>query len=119
MSSFAEVFKNLRTSNGLTQDEMANILKISRSSIGMYEHAEREPSFEILESIADYFNVDIDYLIGRKETTEYIPVLGKKALTHSARAMEFISLFNSLPEDKKDDLLRYAKFLLSEESKDS
>lgn len=118
MSSFAEVFKSLRIQSGLTQDEMANILKISRSSVGMYEHAEREPSFELLESIADYFNVDIDYLVGRKETTERIPII-EKAPAHSARAMEFISLFENLPEDKKDALLSYASFLSEQAPKDS
>ena len=37
---------------------MADKLKISRSSVGMYEKGEREPSYELLEAIADFFNVD-------------------------------------------------------------
>ena len=73
---------------------------------------------ELLESIADYFNVDIDYLVGRKETTERIPII-EKAPAHSARAMEFISLFENLPEDKKDALLSYASFLSEQAPKDS
>lgn len=73
--NFPRVFKELRTANKLTQDDMANFLNISRSSVGMYEQGKREPSYEMMEKIADYFNVDIDYLIGRKETTERIPTM--------------------------------------------
>lgn len=73
MGSFASVFKELRTKSGLTQQDMADKLQISRSSIGMYESGEREPSFELLESIADFFNVDMDYLLGRTDKTTLCP----------------------------------------------
>lgn len=65
MGSFAYIFKQLRIENDLTQQEMAEKLNISRSSVGMYESGEREPNFELTEAIADYFNVDIDFLCGR------------------------------------------------------
>ena len=35
----------------------------------MYENGSREPDYETLEAIADYFNVDIDYLLGRTNKT--------------------------------------------------
>lgn len=73
MGTFSNVFKSLRIASGLTQQEMADKLKISRSSIGMYENGEREPSFELLELIADFFNVDMNYLLGNKETSENVP----------------------------------------------
>lgn len=64
MSEFRDVFKSLRLSNNLTQDELAQDLEISRSAVSMYERGEREPDFETLEKIADFFNVDMNYLIG-------------------------------------------------------
>lgn len=73
MGNFAQVFRNLRTKSNLTQQEMADKLNISRSSIGMYEKGEREPSFELLEAIADYFNVDMNYLLGKSELSNHIP----------------------------------------------
>lgn len=69
MSKFNIVLKSLRTNNGMTQDQLAKVLKISRSTIGMYEKGDREPDYETLEAIADYFNVDIDYLLGRTPYT--------------------------------------------------
>ncbi len=73
MGLFANIFKELRTSKGYTQEELAKRLKISRSRIGMYETGAREPDFETLEAIADFFNVDIDYLIGRTNKTTFLP----------------------------------------------
>lgn len=73
MGSFQSVLKSLRTAKGLTQDELAKSLKISRSTIGMYEGGSREPDYETLESIADFFNVDTDYLLGRTNKTTVIP----------------------------------------------
>ena len=73
MGNFQSVLKSLRKAQGLTQEELAKALKISRSTIGMYENGSREPDYETLELIADYFNVDIDYLLGRTNKTTVIP----------------------------------------------
>lgn len=73
MGNFQNVFKLLRTSSGYTQQEIANKLGISRSTIGMYETGAREPDYDTLESIADLFNVDIDYLLGRTSKTTVLP----------------------------------------------
>ena len=73
MGDFQNIFKRLRNSCGLTQAEMAEKLGISRSTIGMYETGAREPDFETLEKIADFFDVDIDYLLGRTDKTTVLP----------------------------------------------
>ena len=73
MGEFKEVLKTLRKANSLTQDQLASDLHITRSRLGMYETGKREPDFETLEAIADYFNVDIDYLMGRTDKTTIIP----------------------------------------------
>ena len=72
MSNFSVRFKALRAEQKLSQQELANILKISKSSVNMYERGEREPSLETLESIADFFHVDLDDLMGREPLPEEI-----------------------------------------------
>jgi len=68
MAKFSDRFRQLRTENGLSQAEMAKQLGcVSKSSVNMYERGEREPSLETLEVIADYFNVDMDYLLGKTD----------------------------------------------------
>lgn len=73
MSQFSAIFKALRTANGYTQEELADKLGINRSRIGMYETGRREPDFETTELIADFFNVDVDYLLGRTSKTTMLP----------------------------------------------
>lgn len=65
---FGDVLKSLRIESHLTQKELSHILGVSESTVGMYERNQREPSFEMLEAIADYFNVDMDFLTGRATT---------------------------------------------------
>lgn len=67
MSKFNERFKYLRNKKDLSQQELADLLGISKSSVNMYERGEREPGLETLELIADFFNVDMDYLLGKSE----------------------------------------------------
>ena len=59
MGDFKNVFKNLRIKAGDTQD-------------GLYENGNREPDFETLEKIADFFNVDMNYLLGSSTKTTVI-----------------------------------------------
>lgn len=70
---FKTVLKNLRVARGLTQSELATRLGLQRSRISMYELGQREPDFETIEAIADFFNVDVDYLLGRTDKTTVLP----------------------------------------------
>ena len=74
MSNFASVMKRLRIERGITQEQLAAMLKVSRSTIGMYETGSREPDFETSEAIADIFNVDMDYLMGRSDVERKHPI---------------------------------------------
>lgn len=61
---FGNILKNLRLSKGIKQSDLAKIINVSTSTIGMYEQGRREPDFNILKKISIYFNVSIDSLIG-------------------------------------------------------
>ena len=75
MATFPERLKSLRTEKGWPQQRLADELKLSKSSINMYERGEREPSFETMEAIADLFNVDMDYLYGRTDIKIAEPIV--------------------------------------------
>lgn len=74
MSSFGDMLGYLRKREKLSQSELAKKIGISRSAIGMYEAGEREPSFEILEALADIFNVNMDTLLGKTYGINSLPV---------------------------------------------
>lgn len=67
MPKFNERLKELRKEAKLSQQEFANRIGISKSSVNMYERGEREPGMDTLEAIADFFNVDMDYLFGNSD----------------------------------------------------
>lgn len=59
--------KELRKEKRLTQLKVAMDLNLSQNTISRYETGEREASYNELIKIADYFNVSIDYLLGRTD----------------------------------------------------
>lgn len=67
--TFIERLKSLRASRHLSQRELADKAGLPRSTISMLESGAREPNTAHLEALADFFNVDIDYLLGRSEKT--------------------------------------------------
>ncbi len=61
--------KTLRENRSLTQMEFAKILNISNTTLSQYEAGNRIPNDEIKLKIADYFNVTVDFLLGRKDNS--------------------------------------------------
>lgn len=64
---FGDIFKNLRNEKKLSQDKVADDLDISQPLIAKWENHQSTPAPEMLDYIADYFNVSVDYLIGRSK----------------------------------------------------
>lgn len=61
--------RELRKENGYTIEQLADMVGISKSTLGYYENDKRMPDIEILARIANVLNVNADYLIGRTNTT--------------------------------------------------
>ena len=59
--------KQLRESHGETQQKMAENLGVSQQTIAGWEKGQRNPSLETLSTLADYFGVSVDYLLGRTD----------------------------------------------------
>lgn len=104
MAQFDKILKMLRNEKNMSQQELADALGISKSSINMYERGERQPNFETLETIADYFNVDIDYLLGRTNKTT-------KIIKPTIIAAHFDG--DEYTEDELDEIKAFAEFVKS------
>ena len=74
MATFAQRLKSLRQETGYLQKEIAAKLSISRSTLGSWESGNRIPELGTAQRLADFFNVSVDYLLGRTDSrTERLP----------------------------------------------
>lgn len=64
---FAERLKELMKEEGLNQVQLAERVGIKQNTISAWLSKKKEPCITSLWLLADYFNVDVDFLIGRKE----------------------------------------------------
>jgi len=70
MFDFAKHFRKLRLSRNLTQKQLAINVGMSEQGIQNYELSLRKPTYDMLIVLADYFDVSIDYLVGRTDKPE-------------------------------------------------
>ena len=71
---FSEKLKKLRRKNGITQEDLAKIIGLDRSSIGKYESSNVLPSPDVLIKMAEIFNVSVDYLIRENKLTTNVDI---------------------------------------------
>lgn len=62
--------KELRKEKNLTQSEIANKLFITQNGYSSYENERTEPNIETLCKLADFYNVSLDYLVGREYSND-------------------------------------------------
>ena len=68
--TFSERLKELRLAKGLTQMQVSQSTGMSLLSYQRYEYGSREPAYNKLLALADYFDVSLDYLVGRTNKPE-------------------------------------------------
>lgn len=94
----------LRKREGLSQYELAERLNFSRGKLSNYEQGSRQPDYETLQQIANFFDVSTDYLLGR--TDDPTPKKEKNSeeiLTDPNLGLWFKEIKNA-PEDKQKEL---------------
>lgn len=70
MVELAKQFKKVRMENHRTQKQAAEALGISEQAYQKYEYGKVVPSALVLIALADYFDVSLDYLVGRSDNPE-------------------------------------------------
>ena len=68
MSIFSENIKALRKRKGLSQAEVAEHLEMTKQGYSLYELGKREPDFNTLKALAEFFNTDIDFLLSEYDS---------------------------------------------------
>lgn len=67
---FCQRLKGLRVSRKLTLEQLGHELGVVKQTVGHWESGIRLPNLETTVTLADYFNVSLDYLVGRSEEPE-------------------------------------------------
>lgn len=89
MATFAERLRELRNEKKMTMKDLADKLSLTEQAISMYERNERRPNFEKLEEIADFFNIDMNYLLGKS--------IIKNSYAHEFREITIDKLIRKIP----------------------
>ncbi|WP_368252047.1 helix-turn-helix domain-containing protein [Enterococcus sp. 2201sp1_2201st1_B8_2201SCRN_220225] len=96
---FGQTLTELRKQKKLTQEEMAKIIGVARTTYSSYEQGRRTPDVDVQNKIADYFNVSLDYLHGRTDDKEKAPTL---VAAH---------LDDNLTEEQLDEVRNFIDFI--------
>lgn len=135
MVTFGKRLKELRRNRQLTQEELGNILKVTNVAVAKWESDNRFPDKDLLIQIADYFNVSIDYLLGRTEHPQgffqeadingnhYEFELDKNVFPNGITREQMMDYIKELEErnkelEKEAELSRKLKKLVSENEED-
>ncbi len=123
MSILSERLKQLREEKELMQKEIASFLNISTSAYGFYEQDKRTPTPDVLSKLADYFNVSVDYLLGKTNTrnssSKYSTPNKKEQKDHDTFLEDAKALFmnGELDEDDKEKIFKDISDLFWESKK--
>ncbi len=89
--NFKDRIKYLRKELGLTQEEFAEKIGFTRTAVSAWEIGRNEPSNNDTIKLADFFDVSLDYLLGRTDIRN-----AEKMLLNSKLNPEFFNYYNNL-----------------------
>lgn len=100
---FADRLKILRRGAKLTQKEFAQAINVAVGTVGMWEIGKREPDFNTTSRIADFFDVSVDYLLGREDPKETPTPVSESGLSEKDKRLA--RWFQSLPPETRKAIL--------------
>lgn len=103
--------KELRMQKGLLQKDLAVILKVAQNTLSYWEQGKFQPDTDTLKKLADYFNVSVDYLLGRTDNPD--------TLDAQLEGVDF-ALYGEvkdLTDEEKEKILEFVKFTKSQRKK--
>ena len=110
---FGDIFKELRIQKNLSQDKISEDLDVSQGLITKWESHQSTPSPEMLDYIADYFDVSTDFLIGRTNDKRYY------SSNSDNRTVNILySKVKDLPEEQQQFILNVTNTIMNQIDKE-
>lgn len=99
---FSQRLKKLREDHGLSTRALGDAVGTSNATISRYETGKRDPDLVLVHTIAQYFNVTIEYLCGDDINSD---------------EESLIKMFSKLSEESKKDAIKYITYLYEKEER--
>ena len=96
--------KELRKQKKLRQQDVADAINCSQAVYSRYENGEREPSKIVLNSLADFYNVSVDYILGRDQEELAPDAITPALLTREERMLQ---MFRQMDEKQQDAFIKW------------
>lgn len=118
-NKFKDRLRDLRKENKLTQEEFANKLGLVRTTVTNYELGRNIPEADILNMIADYFNVTVDYLLGRTNSRNYpSEALGHSLIREDTAEYKIAKDLNTLSPESQEEIKKLIELYKIKEMQD-
>lgn len=104
-----DIIKELRKEWGITQSDLAKIVNVTQDSISLWEMNKRVPDTQYIILLADYFNVTVDYILGRSDDFGNVVVSENNEITPEEK--ELLTLFRSLPNIRRKTVMDSIRFM--------
>lgn len=104
--------KELRIEKGLLQSDIAKIIAKGTRIIGFYETGERDMGTETLAKLSEFFNVSIDYLLGKSD-------IRNSEEKESSWLSEFINNYVPPSEKQKEQIKELIKVIMKDNKKEN
>lgn len=102
---FAQRLRELRSEKGVVQKDVANFLNITTSAYGFYEQGKRVPDTDIMIKLSNYFNVSLDYLLGKTDVRNYTED------SNITIALNSDTDYDDLPKEAKDEINNFIEYI--------
>lgn len=109
--------REMRDILGIKQKQVSSDLNIPPNTFSQYETGKREPDLETVKRIAEYFDVSIDYLLGKTDKKNKPTANNGDELPKEMQ--EFMSFYDELDEDRQRKLLEIARLYRDDQRKTS
>ena len=98
--------RELRKVKNITMKQLGKIIGVAESTISLYENGKRQPDNDILIKLADYFEVSVDYLLGRDDMPQ------SPTLDEQLTGIDFAlwSETQDMTDAEKQDIIDYIQF---------
>ncbi|BCZ48462.1 transcriptional regulator [Clostridium gelidum] len=104
MITLADRLKEIRKSNNLTQTELGKILGVGKTTISMYENGNSTPNDEIKLKLSEYFNVSVDFLLGKTNIKNH-------DYKETTIALHSDVDYKDLPQEAKDEIYNFIDYV--------